>query len=105
MLERIAVIGLGYVGLPLAINASENGYEVLGIDKNLAIVDSINSGISTTEDIENSRVNAQVKSLKLFATSSYEVIENCSIVIICVPTPLQADTSPDLSILASAANS
>ena len=105
MLERIAVIGLGYVGLPLAINASENGYEVLGVDKNLAIVDSINSGISTTEDIENSRVNAQVKSLKLFATSSYEVIENCSIVIICVPTPLQADTSPDLSILASAAKS
>ena len=105
MLERIAVIGLGYVGLPLAINASENGYEVLGIDKNLAIVDSINSGISTTEDIENSRVNAQVKSLKLFATSSYEVIDNCSIVIICVPTPLQADTSPDLSILASAAKS
>lgn len=103
MNKKIAVIGQGYVGLPLAIAAAENGYNVLGIEINEAKKNALNNGKSSTEDISDLRVGEQIKKGNYRSTSSYMEIDSCQIVIICVPTPLTSDMKPDLSMLEEAA--
>lgn len=97
----ISVIGLGYVGLPLAILAAQSEYEVYGIDIDEVKVDLINSGKSPVEDISNLEIQNAISG-KLKVGSDFSPVEGSSIVIICVPTPLDDDRKPDLSLIDAA---
>jgi UDP-N-acetyl-D-glucosamine dehydrogenase len=105
MKDSVSVVGLGYVGLPLAIAAAKSGYKVTGIDLDELKVSQINKGISQIEDIDNVELSDLVKTGKIKAESNYASIEDAEIVAICVPTPLLEKKLPDLSYLESAAKS
>ena len=105
MKNFIAVIGLGYVGLPLAAAAAKSGYTVIGVDLNIERVNKINSGISPIEDISSSEILDLVKRGLLKANSDYSAIKGADVILICVPTPLTSEHQPDLTYLESAANS
>ncbi len=96
---KIAVVGQGYVGLPLSIYAAENGFQVIGIDIDIKKVNALKHGKSVTEDISDNRVNKQVLNGRYVVSTDYAGIENAEIVLICVPTPLSDEHQPDLSIL------
>lgn len=96
---KIAVVGQGYVGLPLSIYAAENGFQVIGIDIDVKKVNALKHGKSVTEDISDDRVNKQVLNGRYVVSTEYVDIENAEIVLICVPTPLSDKHQPDLSIL------
>ena len=100
----ISVIGLGYVGLPLAISAAQSGYAVYGIDVDQVKVDLIKSGKSPVEDISDSEIQNAISG-KLKVGSEFSPISDSSIVIICVPTPLDVDRKPDLSLIDAAVKS
>ena len=105
MKNFIAVIGLGYVGLPLAAAAAKSGYTVIGVDLNIERVNKINSGISPIEDISSSEILDLVERGLLKANSDYSAIKGADVILICVPTPLTSEHQPDLTYLESAANS
>ena len=99
--QTVAIIGLGYVGLPLAVLAAEKGYQVIGVDHGRQRVRLLNRGINTLRD--EPKLNDPV-SRKLFkATTSYDVIRRADVVIICVPTPVDEQYKPDLGPIISAA--
>jgi len=102
---RIGVVGIGYVGLPLAVVFAEAGFEVIGVDPIDEKVAAINRGESYILDIESSRVGALVKAGKLSASTDYAVLKDVDAVSICVPTPLRKTGDPDLSFIASATQS
>lgn len=102
-MHKIAVIGLGYVGLPLALEASKAGYIVIGIDTNSKRVSDINKGISPLLDITGNEILSCLESGRLRASSDFSEIKGVSIVLICVPTPLSVDRKPDLTLLHKAA--
>jgi UDP-N-acetyl-D-glucosamine dehydrogenase len=99
--NRIVVIGQGYVGLPLAIAANGAGFEVVGIDSKESRVNIISSGNSPVEDIPNATISNALKS-GYSASSSIFQVSGCSIVIFALPTPLDPESNPDLTILYSA---
>ncbi|MGH2621352.1 MAG: nucleotide sugar dehydrogenase [Anaerolineales bacterium] len=99
----IGVVGLGYVGLPLAIVLAEAGYRVLGLDRDPQKVERINHGESYVLDVPARSVGALVQSGKLSATSSYADLAAADGVSICVPTPLRKTGDPDLSFILDAA--
>jgi UDP-N-acetyl-D-glucosamine dehydrogenase len=103
--DKVIVIGLGYVGLPLAIAAAKSGYNVVGIDLNTEKVSSINKGISPIEDIDNAQIQELLSNNKFIASNEYKEIRDAEIVIICVPTPLLKNQLPDLSNVENAAMS
>ena len=94
---KISVIGQGYVGLPLSIHAAESGYLVTGIDLDEHKIQEIKSGNSTIEDISSERLLNQIKSGHYFISKDYSKIKDSTIVLICVPTPLDREHKPDLS--------
>ena len=128
---HVAVIGLGYVGLPLAVSFAQAGYQVTGIDLDRRKVEAINNGESYIEDVPSSAICALIgaiaavataavlahevagpyawhqspnyQSPKLAATSDFSVLANCDAVSICVPTPLSKTGDPDMSYIAAAA--
>ena len=99
MRTKIAIVGQGYVGLPLAVAACQSDFEVVGIDINVKKVRDLNLGISEIEDIDDSILLKYVKLGTYSATSDFSNISSCEIVLICVPTPLTDDHKPDLSAL------
>lgn len=102
----IAVIGLGYVGLPLAVAFAENGLRVIGIDVDPGKVDAIRHGESYISDIPSHRLQAVTIGNGLFrATTAYEELRDCDAVIICVPTPLNKTRDPDVRYLIAAGES
>jgi UDP-N-acetyl-D-glucosamine dehydrogenase len=103
---HVAVIGLGYVGLPLAVSFAEAGYRVTGIDLDRRKVEAINRGQSYVEDVPSSAVAALVQQdrPRLTATMDYAALTECDAVSICVPTPLNKTGDPDISYIASAAD-
>ena len=105
MAIKICVIGLGYVGLPLALSFSEKGYEVVGLDNNLDKVKNINLGQSLIEDVKSGRLSNAIKARNFIATSDYKVIKDVNVIIICVPTPLDQNQKPDLSHLVNSIKS
>lgn len=105
MVTKVVVIGLGYVGLPIAIAAAKSGYAVIGLDLNTEKVNSINHGISPVEDIDNADLQDLLLSQSLRASTDYTEIRDANIVLICVPTPLLKNQLPDLSSIESAARS
>jgi len=100
--KRIAVVGLGYVGLPLALLLSEKQYDVVGIDIVKSKVESINSRISPFPD---THIDKQLQNTNLVATTDYSKISESSKIIICVPTPVNSDKSPNYFPLISACES
>lgn len=104
MPTKIAVVGLGYVGLPLAIAAAESGFLVNGIDINSVKVDFIKSGKSPVEDISDFQIQ-RVIGTKLLVSQDFSQISDSNIVIICVPTPLDSERKPNLSFVKEAATS
>jgi len=99
---RVGVVGLGYVGLPLAVEFARAGFGITGIDCSGAKTKTINAGRSDVEDIPNTVVRELVRSRLLKATSRYAVIGKLDVVIICVPTPLGKTKDPDVSFILSA---
>ncbi len=99
----VGVVGLGYVGLPLAVEFAKEGFKVIGIDLDKRKVDSLNAGESYIPDVPTEEVAALFKSGKLVATTDYAALREADSVSICVPTPLRKTRDPDMSyIIASA---
>jgi UDP-N-acetyl-D-glucosamine dehydrogenase len=94
---RIGIIGLGYVGLPLAVEFAKAGFEVTGFDVDVAKVSSINKGHSYIGDVPSEDVAAAVKAKKLSATDDMSKLYDMDAIDICVPTPLRKTRDPDLS--------
>ncbi len=100
----IGVIGLGYVGLPLAVVFAEAGHQVLGIDLDARKVDAIGRGESYIEDIPAERLRPLVAEGRLAATSDFAELARCDAVSICVPTPLNKTGDPDISYIVNVAD-
>ncbi|OPY58768.1 MAG: UDP-N-acetyl-D-glucosamine 6-dehydrogenase [Pelotomaculum sp. PtaU1.Bin035] len=100
---KVAVIGLGYVGLPLAVEQAKIGFSVMGVDKDLKKVEQINSGRSYVRDVPEDVLGALVKKGNLAAYPHFDLLREADIIIICVPTPLKSMRQPDLSHVIAAA--
>ena len=96
--KNIAIIGLGYVGLPLALAFSKY-FDVIGFDKNVQRVKELKKGIDVTGEIESKNLT-QLKKIKI--TNNNKEIKKCNIFIVTVPTPINKAKDPDLSYLADA---
>jgi UDP-N-acetyl-D-glucosamine dehydrogenase len=99
---HVAIIGLGYVGLPLATAFAQAGFRVTGVEVNQRKVDSITAGRSYIPDVPDDDLAPYVQSGRLTATSDYNVLRDVDIVFICVPTPYDAQRAPDLSYIRAA---
>ena len=98
----VGVIGLGYVGLPLAISFAEVGYRVFGFDVADHVVSGLNAGKSHIDDVTPARIGPLVTKGVFRATSAVGDIADCDVVFICVPTPFDKAKTPDLSYVESA---
>jgi UDP-N-acetyl-D-glucosamine dehydrogenase len=99
---RVGILGLGYVGLPLAVVFAEAGFTVTGIDPDKRKVDSLNKGTSYIQDVPTETVAELVKSGHLKATTDFSALKEIEAVSICVPTPLRKTGDPDMSFILSA---
>ena len=96
---QIGVIGLGYVGLPLAMEFVRAGFHVTGIDVDQEKVKKLNRGENYIQDIKDESVKNAVEMNQLSATSDFSVIQNLDAIFICVPTPLNKQKNPDISFI------
>lgn len=99
----VGVIGLGYVGLPLAIEFANAGFSVTGIDLQRSKVDEVNAGCSYIQDVSAEVVSRHVDSGRLSATSDFSVLDTLDTINIAVPTPLRKTKDPDMSYVVAAA--
>jgi UDP-N-acetyl-D-glucosamine dehydrogenase len=99
---KVTVIGQGYVGLPLALNAAKSGFNVIGFDSNRMLVTSLNKNESHIEDVSDNDIREVIENNKYMASFDPDDIKGSDIVIIAVPTPLNADREPDLNYIISA---
>ena len=99
MSEKIAVVGLGYVGLPLSLRAVEKGFECIGIDTNPSRVNNLINGRSFTVDITDD-VLLRALAAGFSVTDSFEAVAECEVIVVCVPTPLDIEQKkPDLGLV------
>jgi UDP-N-acetyl-D-glucosamine dehydrogenase len=101
---RCGIIGLGYVGLPLALEFARAGFRVTGIDVDRSKVDAILAGRSYIVDVGDAEIAEQVEAGRLTATTDFAAIRELDTVNICVPTPLRKTKDPDLTFVVSAVN-
>lgn len=99
----VAIIGLGYVGLPLAVGYAEAGFRVVGVDTDQARVAAVNAGVSHTGDIPSEDISTQVRAQRLTSTTDYEALRGSDTIFICVPTPYTRNKEPDTSRIRAAA--
>ncbi|MBI2333829.1 MAG: nucleotide sugar dehydrogenase, partial [Chloroflexi bacterium] len=99
---KVAILGLGYVGLPLAVVFGEAGFHVTGVDPDKRKIDALKEGKSYIPDVHTDKVAALVKAGKLTATTDFAVLKEMDAVSICVPTPLRQTGDPDMSYIVSA---
>ncbi len=99
---QVGVIGLGYVGLPLAVEMASSGYRVVGVDLDQSVVDRINRGQSHIGDISTERLQPLVEQGLLSATTEYQGLSEVDCVSICVPTPLTKTKDPNISYITEA---
>jgi UDP-N-acetyl-D-glucosamine dehydrogenase len=99
---RVGIVGLGYVGLPLAVEYAKAGFHVTGIDLSAAKIDQVNAGQSYVGDIQSAELAKLVNSGYLRATADFSVIAALDTVNICVPTPLRKTKDPDMSYIVAA---
>ncbi|HST59622.1 MAG TPA: nucleotide sugar dehydrogenase [Longimicrobium sp.] len=98
----VGVIGLGYVGLPLAVELARSGYRVLGFDITDAVVEGINNGFSHIQDVSSDVLAAFTSQGLVSATTDLKRLAECDAISICVPTPLNKTKDPDLSYVVTA---
>jgi UDP-N-acetyl-D-glucosamine dehydrogenase len=99
---KVGVIGLGYVGLPLAVEFARAGFDVIGMDVQARKVDQLNAGRSYVKDVADSTIAPLIESGKLRGTTDFSIIAELDTVDICVPTPLRKTKDPDMSFVVSA---
>ena len=99
---QIAIMGLGYVGLPLAVVFADAGFQVTGIDPDARKIEILNQGISYIQDVPTADIEQHVKSGRLHGTTDFSVLRKMDAVSICVPTPLRKTGDPDLSFIVTA---
>ena len=95
----VGIIGLGYVGLPLAKEFGDEGFKVIGIDISKKKVDLINSGKSDIDDVSDRDVLDLIKNKRLKATTNFSSLKRIDCVCLCVPTPLSKSKDPDVSFI------
>ncbi len=100
--KTVAIIGQGYVGLPLAMAAVDAGWSVIGVENSRAKYEGIAAGVSPVEDVSSDLVKGAMAAGKYRITNDVSDVADASIVVICVPTPLNDAREPDLAILESA---
>jgi UDP-N-acetyl-D-glucosamine dehydrogenase len=105
MKQKMAVVGLGYVGLPLAVAAANSNFLVSGVDADEVKILGIKNGVSPIEDIADLDLKKLVNSRALTASTDFSIIKEVQIVLICVPTPLTQDQKPDLTYVKMATES
>lgn len=101
-MKKVGVVGLGYVGLPLAMQFASNGNEVIGFDVDPEKIMGVNLGISYIRYIQSEKIKELVVAGKLLATSDFGLIKGLDAIIICVPTPLTKHREPDIGFILSA---
>lgn len=100
----IGIIGLGYVGLPLAVEFADKGFRVTGIDNDPVKTEMINKGQNYIDDVADEKLNKVVQAGKLTAVTDYTTIGNLDVIYICVPTPFTQNKEPDVTYIKDAAN-
>ena len=100
---NVGIIGMGYVGLPLAVEVAKAGFDVRGFEISAERVKMLNNGENYIGDVDNNELRSLARDGRLLATVDFEGISNCDIVIVCVPTPLDVFKQPDLSYIVNAA--
>jgi UDP-N-acetyl-D-glucosamine dehydrogenase len=100
---RVGIVGLGYVGLPLAVEFAKAGFSVTGIDVQQARADQLNRGESYIQDVPSAEIADLVGKKRFHATADFSVIRDLDTINICVPTPLRKTKDPDMSFIVSAA--
>jgi UDP-N-acetyl-D-glucosamine dehydrogenase len=100
---KVGIIGLGYVGLPLAVAFAEAGHDVVGLDADPRVVDGIRDGVSAVEDVSSEQLTGAGERLQ--STTEHAELASCDAVVICVPTPLANHREPDLTYVLDAARS
>ena len=104
MTAKVCIVGLGYVGLPLAVESAKVGYHILGIENNTHRCKMINAGMNYIKDVKNDELTALVNRGMIKASSGFEYIQEADVVIICVPTPLNKNKEPDISYIKHVTN-
>ena len=102
---KISIVGLGYVGLPLAVAAAQSGFEVAGLDIDVKKITDINHGISPIHDVSSNEVSELINQKKLITSTDFSHVRDSQIILICVPTPLNSEKLPDLSFIENAIRS
>lgn len=102
---KIAIIGQGYVGQTLAVGAATSGFEILGIDINPKLIQQLMVGQSFVPGISRNLLISLIEKKKYTPTSNVELMSNCEIIVIAVPTPIDKNRNPDLSLLKDACKS
>jgi len=102
---RIGVVGLGYVGLPLAVEFAQDGFDVIGIDIDARKMEWLNRGESYIPDVPSEKVKQLIAHQKFTASSDYEAVRELDVIFICVPTPFNRMKAPDLEAVTSATQS
>jgi len=97
----VGVIGLGYVGLPFAVEKAKVGYSVIGIEQNSQRADQVNASESYIPDVKTEELKVVVGNGKLKATTNYDLVPQMDAIVICVPTPLTKNLTPNLSYIES----
>lgn len=100
---KVAIIGMGYVGLPHAVEIAKAGFEVIGIDIKKERIEKLNSAQSYIGDVKDSDLKEIVESKKFRATDSFDALSDADVIIICVPTPLDKNKNPDISYIQASA--
>lgn len=95
----VGVVGLGYVGLPLAVLQAKTGYRVVGIDEAAERVERVNRGENYISDVDVAELQQVVRAGRLSATQEFGALRECDVVLICVPTPLTRNKEPDISAI------
>ena len=101
---RIGIIGLGYVGLPLAVAFAETGATVIGVDLDLCRVAAVRAGASFIEDVPAAAIARLVGAGRLSAHDDVGAVKDADAIVICVPTPLGKSKEPDISFIVAAAD-
>lgn len=101
--RTVAIVGLGYVGLPLALLFAQKGFHVLGIDSDRQKIDKLSRGQSYLNEVDELDIQAEIDARRFTASDQYSVMDAAEAIIICVPTPLTSYGSPDLSFLTQVA--
>ncbi len=99
---RVGEVGLGYVGLPLAVEFAQRGFTVTGIEVQRSRADTINAGVSYIQDVATSALQTLVAQGLLKATDDFAIVSELDTINICVPTPLRKTKDPDMSYIVSA---